>query len=115
MAYGYQIYDAAGETVYDATRTATRLVASFDKAGNFSGTVSVPEFDDTLGLFAVQLHAEGVHDPYTNNGDLSAWWVNATMYPTLVWNNTTNVMTITPFSPYTQYASGYTVVFVHFR
>lgn len=88
MSYGIEFKDAAGNIVYGETQTGTREIQIEACAGNFSGTRSVPGFDDTKGALNVVVEAY----PNPANGRP---YVNLSSHPTLNWNNTTKVLTVT--------------------
>jgi hypothetical protein len=128
VTYGLQLFGPDGSLRLDSDETFTRLVAVHSFAWDFTGTVSVPDFDDQKGLFFVNSVLAKVdyvskvtlpdsHTPLRAYQDsLSA--VDGS-FPTVHWNNTTKVLTLSPvvwppgWSTYDP--SDYSIVFIHYR
>ena len=123
MAYGVKIMGPGGVLRLDEDETFTRVVATVKKGASFSGTFSVPDFDDTKGLFHVSYFVNkwdsgAAADSLTPMNTIYRGFVfEETSLPSLNWNNSTKVMTVTPVSwpaGWTYYnASDYVVTFIH--
>jgi len=126
MAYGVKIMGPGGVLRLDEDETFTRVVATVKKGASFSGTFSVPDFDDTKGLFHVSYFVNKFDiytwtaladsaNPMRDYRDHLVW--NETSLPSLSWNNTTKVMSATPVSWPTGWSnenpSDYVVTFIH--
>lgn len=53
MSFGFQTFDAGGLPVFTLDESLPRLVRSVRVTHDFSGTIHVPEFDLTRGIFYV--------------------------------------------------------------
>lgn len=88
MSMGYWVKNASDILEFSETQTGTRKIHTEAIAKDFSGTVSVPGFDDTKGALNVVVEAY----PNPSNGRP---YVNLSSHPTLNWNNTTKELTVT--------------------
>lgn len=128
MAYGVKIFGPGGTLRLDDDETFTRVVATVKQNYDFTGTFSVPDFDDTKGLFHVSYFINKF-DVYVNaalpdtttplNEFRDVLVFEMTSLPSLSWNNTTKRMTVSPVvwpSGWTQLnKSDYVVTFIHYR
>lgn len=120
--YGFEIRRANGSLALSTRETLLRLVHIERVDGDFAGTFSVPEFDavESNGVFTGPgfFYVQKVVAPSTvNSGSLST---QTLLLPTLNWNNTSKVMSVTPANlpsgwPVGTFRSPYEVVFMHFR
>ena len=99
------VMEDAHAAVLSLASSSARIVATVKRNASFSGTFSVPDFDDTKGLFhvsyfvnkfdvAVDAALPDSHtplDPFTDH-----LVFEMTSLPSLNWNNTTKVMTVSP-------------------
>lgn len=92
MSYGFEIRNSSNEVVLDSSDTTFRVVhIEKNLAWNYTGTFTVSNFDSTKGSYYVY----PIIDQY--------WFVDARRIttapiqekPTLSWNNTTKVMSVT--------------------
>lgn len=101
MAFGYQFLSASGVSKLEPDETFCRVVAIFEIPDGASGTVNIPEFDDTLGIFTVS---------FADIGNLSP------IIPSLSWNNDTHILTYSPLAmPWGQTTGRCWVTFIHYR
>lgn len=137
MSYGFEAYKSDGSTLISSKSGVARLIYSADYAYNYSGTVSVPAFDSNRGYYSYRMwptkainYAAGQHqrmaddssfDGRTSSPDGTPYLTYANQWgPTLSWNNSTKVLTITA-NPVTddflqsEFASNYRLVMVHFK
>lgn len=122
MAYGLEINKPNGSIALSTRETVLRFVHIERIAGNFNGTFSVPNFDAIesggiftgRGFFYVQYVIRGASTP-SNFFPV----YGAMILPSLFWNNTTKVMTVSPASiPATwprRTVPDYDIIFIHFR
>lgn len=104
MTYGFEFRDAAGNIRLKMSEALPRIVHSQRFPWDYSGTISVPAFDTDHGMFYVApCVATGIGSTAFDRDDRTPatqtsgnFGVNGTSLPTLSWNNTTKVMTITP-------------------
>ena len=128
MSYGVKIFGPGGVLRLDEDETFTRVVATVKQNYDFTGTFSVPDFDDTKGLFHVSYFINkfdvavdaALPDSTTPLDPLTDYLVfEMTSLPSLSWNNTTKLMTVSPVvwpSGWTQLnKSDYVVTFIHYR
>lgn len=128
MSYGIQFFNASGNLALDIDECFPQLVYNARVSGGFSGTISIPNFDEVRGMFYVAfciqklkvggdgrmtIQADGSTD-YTHLG------VNPASLPTLTWNNATKVMSVTPANlpsnwPGMRENSDYFLRCIHFR
>lgn len=113
MSYGIELRRADGSLALSSVETFARLVHVETLAHAFSGTFSVPAFDDQLGMFYAQFEVTDL----TADGETSPG-VNVIL-GSLSWNNATKVMTVAPpvipAAYFHQAASNYEINFIHFR
>lgn len=126
MAYGIKIFGPGGTLRLDDDETFTRVVATVKQNASFSGTFSVPDFDDTKGMFHVSYFINK-YDGSTSSAVSDSTPLSASVFPicegtslpTLNWNNTTKVMTCSPVvwpsGWTTRNPSDYVVTFIHYR
>lgn len=120
--YGFEIRRANGSLALSTRETLLRLVHIERVNGDFTGTFSVPEFDATEsngvftgpGFFYVQ---KVVAQSTVDIGGLST---HTLLLPTLNWDNTSKVMSVTPANlpsnwPVGTFRSPYEIVFMNFR
>lgn len=124
---GLDIRDSTGVSMLGPYGTFTRHVATIYKDNNFSGTISVPNFDDTKGTFVINwsLEKHGLNSAQVaktvgwETTPAKAVMADSTDLPTLNWNNTTKLLTVTPnpsaWANTTEITSGYHIVFLHYR
>lgn len=127
MAYGVKIFGPGGTLRLDDDEAFTRVVATVKKNYDFSGTFSVPDFDDTKGLFHVSYLINkfdissntAIPDNTSPLGAFDNFAFDITSLPTLSWNNTTKVMTVSPVVWPTGWTiwnkSDYVITFIHYR
>lgn len=107
MSYGIEFRNANGNLALESDETFARIVHSEKVLGDFSGTISVPEYDDTRGLFYVS-YCVMKYDWNSNvrRADNTSWsdhdrlvpGLHPAALPSLSWDNGTKVMTIAPSS-----------------
>lgn len=85
MTHDFELRDPSGNLLLRPSEALSRIVHVEELPANFTGTISVPSFDDQRGLFYVTLLMTG-----------PVLFVVGETFPTLSWNNTTKVMTISP-------------------
>lgn len=132
MAYGFEAYRSDGSTLISSTDGVARLVYSSDIAADFSGTISVPAFDSNLGYFYARMYPFKHYYDYPYGDFLEAentdWTAGAHMNvnicpsrgPTLSWDNSTKVLTITANSESQNLHDGiiryrYRLMMVHYK
>jgi len=132
MAYGFEAYDSSGETLISSTDGVARLIYSADLAEDYSGTISIPAFDSDLGVFYTRMypykHYIFVGVGYPPLAEDSSWdqtnfpivTVSPSYTPTLSWNNSTKVLTITANSETEDYYKSqiryrYRLMMVHYK
>ena len=118
MAYGIEFRRADGSVVLEADETFAGVIHTETVAQDFSGTFSVPAFDDAKGMFYVQF--EVVNELLGFGGvALDFHTIGAALIPTLSWNNTTKEMTVTPASIPSNWERrtrpNFQVIFIHYR
>lgn len=123
MAYGFEIYDTSGVLALDSDISTVRIVHSEFCIWNFSGNISVPNFDSTKGEYYIRPHivaaahptdttpsvpllTTGTNYDYDFEGTLTStggfhgagYWLSFqnNNKPTLSWNNSTKLMSVTP-------------------
>lgn len=129
MTYGVQMFDSTGALRLDVNETFTRIVHVEKKAWNFTGTFSVPEFDDTVGLFFVSFYVVKFRididvqmppDTSFSAHDYLHLRINPHAIPDLHWNNDTKTMTVAPHSLPSGFElrgdvdPPYAIVFIHY-
>ena len=132
MAYGFEAYDSSGSTLISSTDGVARLIYSADLAENYSGTISVPAFDSSLGVFYTRMYPYkhyiylGVgYPPLAENSgwDQPSWptvTVSPSYTPSLSWNNSTKILTVTANSETEDYLRSqiryrYRLMMVHYK
>lgn len=129
MSYGVLIRSAAGAIQVDEDETLSRLVTSIVVEGDFNGTINVPEFDDTKGLFTVTFDLMKWRtsdnsqwpDDASFNIDYLHVRSNEFMFPSLLWNNSLKQLSVTQgelpngFIPNGTPRPRYRVTFYHYR
>jgi hypothetical protein len=122
MTHGLEIRKANGVISLSTKETVVRFVHIQRVGGSFSGTFSVPDFDGVVsggsftgsGFFYVQYVIRSRGDASTVQPIYGAM-----ITPTLNWNNTTKVMTVSPASIPSQWPfrprPDYDIIFLHFR
>lgn len=121
--YGLEFYRADGSTALSVRETLPRLVHVERVNGNFSGTFSVPDFDavESGGLFTGSGFFYVQKVPFiAGSSSFEVPIARTLILPTLDWNNTTKVMSVSPASiqsgwPPGSVRSPYEIVFMHFR
>lgn len=127
--YGFRTFKSTGDSSLEPYETFARLLHIEYKSFNFSGTFSLPSFDDTKGIFVVDYDMCKVSIASdTKLADNTAFndYIGVTSHgyglPGLLWNNTTKIMTVTPASlpsgfidRYATYYPNYRIVFLHYR
>lgn len=115
MSYGFEFRDAAGIERLRITEALPAIIHQQRIGATWSGTISVPNFDSNHGMFYVSPCAfKGSIDQLTTTGFKRAdstgfrtdtggtGWTRVcchpTPLPTLSWNNSTKVMTVTAMS-----------------
>lgn len=123
MAYGFEINDASGVLSLDSDISTIRIVHTEFCLWNFSGNISVPNFDSTKGEYyirphlvagaaptdsstPIQLITTGTNYDYDFKGTLTSTGgyheagyflsFQNNFKPTLSWNNSTKLMNVTP-------------------
>lgn len=103
MAFEYKFRNSAGNLALEPDETFCRVIKTLDLGGNASGTVSIPEFDDTLGIFTI-------HFRYTASGQKFG-----PILPTLHWDNTTKILSYSKTVTVVGDSDDYTLTFIHYR
>lgn len=125
--YGIEIFRADGRLALSTRETLFRLVHREKCAGDFAGTFAVPGFDgdetagtfDAKGFFYVQYEISPRGYGFGGSGDTTQPTTGSILLPSLAWDNTTKIMSVTPANvpsgwPF-QTRPDYEVVFMHFR
>jgi hypothetical protein len=130
MTHGLQFFNASGQLILEDDETFARVVHSQRFASNFTGTIIVPEFDDTKGIFYISYYAMKFRsDVDTQMADNTAWnvydYLNIRLtsftLPSLYWSNGPRTMDISPHSiPSGWHIRGnlnpdYELTFIHYR
>ena len=132
MAYGFEAYNPDGSTLISSTDGVARLIYSTDLAATYSGNISVPAFDSNLGVFYTRMYPYkhviylGVcYPPLAENSgwDQPSWptvTISPSYTPTLSWNNSSKVLSITANSEAEDYYKSqiryrYRLMMVHYR
>lgn len=128
MSYGVKIFGPGGVLRLDEDETFTRVVATVKQNYDFTGTFSVPDFDDTKGLFHVSyfinkfdIYVDAALPDNTSPLDAFSDYLvfEMTSLPSLSWNNTTKLMTVAPVTWPPGWTrtnkSDYVVTFIHYR
>jgi hypothetical protein len=100
MSMGFEILNADGSVALDQDSSPPRLIFWELFPYDFSGTRSVPDFDDTKGFLAVSfgLHKHSGFPSFNNVADSTVGArvdLDMTVLPTVDWNNTTKILTVT--------------------
>lgn len=108
MAYGFEAYRSDASTMISSKDGVARLIYAADFDDTYSGTVSVPAFDSSLGYFTTRMypfkHIIDAGSGFAPMSDSSSHTVSdgtqivstaASFAPSLSWNNSTKVLTIT--------------------
>lgn len=108
--YGAKFTNASGLYSLEPDETYTRVVHEELVPLGFSGTFSVPDFDDTKGMFYVTF----------DSGGSGGFAFNPFALPNLQWDNTAKTMTVTPATlppgfMNTSIEQGKRIVFLHYR
>jgi len=105
MAYGLEVTNADGTLAFSSQDTAASIVAIIEKPYAFSGTVSIPKFDDTRGSLIVTY--DTVPGPEAGVMNL----------PTVNWDNITKILTLSPagFIPPGSPLSDYKIILFHYK
>lgn len=112
MAYGIQVYSETGVPLLSDFSTGMRIVRKIEcpiYTGNAQSNFTIPEFDDTLGMFT------------WNNKPVVATTGNNFSYPFLPFsemhfNNTTKILRVTHSSGITSDPGlSFEIVFFHYR
>lgn len=127
MTYGFQTHNADGSIGLDTTEVALRFVSSAFFGPTFSGTISMPNFDSTRGNYALTSYyfkfdlINDVRRPDTDSMAGKYYSIINTLsnnsnrfanpFPTLSWNNTTKLLTVTPIGG----KSDFRVLFFHHK
>lgn len=109
MAIGFEIRDNTGKVMVSTDDSLPRVFRTQRFAYDYSGSFSVPEFDDNYGMFYVTPCVfmmgliGGVVTRWPDTESLSGtgeknFMVHVAGIPTITWNNTTKIMSITPAS-----------------
>jgi hypothetical protein len=128
MSHGIQFFTSSGQLVIEADETFTRVIYSEKKLSNFNGTISVPNFNDTKGMFYVSYYALKVNNvtrvaladnTLFTSSEFVNIGINPHALPNLIWNNTTKLLTVTPHSLPTSFETWgaknppYEITFIH--
>lgn len=131
MSYGFEAYRPDGSTMVSTKSGVARIIFSTDKDANFSGNISVPAFDSNLGYFSFSMYPFY----YTSNFDGNRFFSDSSNFsqigeskvvqcfnrgPTLSWNNSTKVLTVTANNEPQDFFEEtirhrYRIVMVHFK
>lgn len=126
MAYGLQLFNADGASVLNSnTDTFTRVIHSQRFAWNFTGTASVPDFDDTRGMFYVSYFGFKVQSgvKVADSTSMTSGYVHISVgspvfLPALNWNNATKLLSCSPHTVPSGFTvllpSDYNVTFLHY-
>lgn len=106
MTVGFEFTDAGGNVMLDSNSLGMRLVHLSSVGADFSGDVSIPEYDSTRGVHLVRpilrVYNNFTGSPYGEADDVtlqphnSVGVVGANSPPSLAWNGTSKLMTVTP-------------------
>jgi hypothetical protein len=70
----FNLRGPAGNLILDADETFTRIVHSQRVVWNYTGTISVPDFDDTRGMFYPSYYAKKFRfDINVQQADAESW------------------------------------------
>jgi hypothetical protein len=110
MSYGIKTFNSGGTVAIDSTEVAVRYITSIKLDRTFSGTISIPSFDSSRGAFFLSPYVFKYHfslDIRLPDGAAFGTSINllnqfgvtdnrfSSPKPTLSWNNTSKVMTVT--------------------
>jgi hypothetical protein len=122
MAYGFETYDSAGNLGINSDISTIRIVREQFLGWNYSGSFSVPNFNSSVGEFYIKPHlvagaayqnnatslsltTTGTNYNYNFKGTQvstgglheAGWWLSFqnNNKPTLSWNNSSKLMTVT--------------------
>ena len=123
MSYGLQVFNSDGSLAIGTLSEPPRLIYHEEFDYNFSGTRSVPDFDDTKGFISVSFGhhkttSGGQTSPSTPIGGTTQVQIDATSLPTVNWNNTTKVLTLAPATFTDTFVGGqseYSIFMVHYK
>ena len=128
--YGLQIQDSGGAAKLTDASTFVRQVSVTHKDGGFTGTVSIPDFDDTKGVIFFNSHWEKMTTGGVQQLKTEPWASNILIHghgmelPAINWDNTTKVMTISTggnyplpagFEHFFDMSCGVAITAVHYR
>lgn len=107
MTYGFEAFRSDGTALIRSTDGVARLIYSADIAEDYTGTISVSDFDSDLGFYTIRMypfmHRIKSGTGYAPLAESSSWTQNGHVKicicqaykPTLSWNNTTKQMSVT--------------------
>lgn len=107
MPYGVRFFRNTGAASLEDDETFNRLVHSEKISEGFDGTISIPDFDSDKGLFTISYYLSKFRiDSDTRVSDSTSWSSQDYLHPhehpvslpSLNWDNSTKVMTISPQS-----------------
>jgi hypothetical protein len=110
MSYGIKTFNSGGTLAIDSTEVAVRYITSIKLNRTFSGNISIPSFDSSRGTFFLSPYVFKYNfSTSTRLADNAAFGTSVNLLnqfgrtdnrfsspkPTLSWNNTSKVMTVT--------------------
>lgn len=121
MAYGLRLKNPDGSVALDGGQTLSRIAHSQIVASDFTGTIGpIDSFDDTRGALMLSPKAFRYYD-FTKYGDGAAYpteglyTVNLVCMPSLDWNNTTKLLSVTAAPTYGGLVSDWLITFMMYR
>lgn len=124
MTYGIRLKNADGKDVLNGRQTLPRVVYRIAIGRDFSGTKGpYADFDENRGAISITPNSfrynirtkartsegAGLNGPFV-------WGVNPFSVPSLVWNNSTKILTVTPAQDYNNsFKSDWLVHMIHYK
>lgn len=119
--YGVEMRNADNVLSIGGQRTFARLVSSHDVAGDETVSISVPAFDDQRGTIVFYPKATKIDGNNNVIGYASTQAETSTLHlsmhqlPTLDWDNTTKILSVTPATFLGPVRPDFLVNFFHYR
>ena len=120
-SYGVEMRNADGVLTISSERVFARIVNTFFVTFNQSTTFSEPKFDDTRGTIIINPHAikfDANNVRTTNDAPQNtlAFFRSSTIQlPTINWNNTTKILTVTPAIDYGSEIPDFKITMLHYK